>query len=183
MTRRLPSPRPALPLFCVAWFPAFEGIERLEAYRRKFDPLALEVAVHLTLVFPFPTPLKKLQVETHVKRIAASWPPIAVTFRPVRAKDNEFVFLMASRGADSIVALHDRLYTRSLAPHLRRDLPYEPHLTLGRCPEPARLDDALAHAALSLGGEHAAVMRELTLIALPPGGKIERVSTFPLLAG
>ncbi len=183
MTRRLPSPRPELPRFSVAWFPDFEGLARIEAYRRRFDPLAGEVAAHLTLVFPFPTPLSKLQVETHVKRVATGWPPVAVTFRQVRAKDNEFVFLMASRGADSLIALHDRLYTRSLAPHLRRDLPYEPHLTIARCPQPVRLDEALAHAAAAIGGEYAGVMRELTLIALPPGGKIERVSTFPLLAG
>ena len=183
MSRRLPSPRPALPRFAVAWFPAFEGIERIEALRRQFDPLAGEVAVHLTLVFPFPTPLTKLQVEAHVKRVATGWPPIAVAFRHVRAKDNEFVFLMASRGADSIIALHDRLYTRSLAPHLRRDLPYEPHLTLARCREPARLEEALAGAAEACGREHAAVMRELTLVAMAAGGKIDRVSTFPLLAG
>jgi len=167
----------------VAWFPALEGIERIEAYRRQFDPMAGEVAVHLTLVFPFPTPLTRLQVESHVKRVAAGWPPIAVTFRHVRAKDNEFVFLMASRGADSIVALHDRLYTRSLAPHLRRDLPYEPHLTLARCHDPAGLEEALARAATACEREYAGVMRELTLIALAAGGKIERVSTFPLLAG
>ena len=183
MPHRLPSPRPALPRFGVAWFPAFEGIERIEAYRRQYDPMARDLAAHLTLVFPFPTPLTKLQVETHVKRVAAGWPPIAVTFRQVRATDNEFVLLMAARGAASIVALHDRLYTRSLAPHLRRDLPYEPHMTLARCPEPARLEEALAHAGQSIGGEYAGVMRELTLIALPQPGKIERVSTFPLLAG
>lgn len=183
MSRRLPSPRPSLPRFAVAWFPAFEGIERIEAYRRQFDPMAGEVAVHLTLVFPFPTPLTRLQVESHVKRVAARWPPIAVTFRHVRAKDNEFVFLMASRGADSIVALHDRLYTRSLAPHLRRDLPYEPHLTLARCRDPAGLEEALARAAAACEREYAGVMRELTLIALAAGGKIERLSTFPLLAG
>jgi 2'-5' RNA ligase len=118
-----------------------------------------------------------------VKRVAAAWPPIAVTFRHVRAKDNEFVFLMVSRGADSISALHDRLYTRSLAPHLRRDLPYEPHMTIARCPEPARLDEALAHAAGSVNAEYADVMRDLTLVAWQPGGKIERLSSFPLLAG
>lgn len=183
MSRRMPSPRPALPRFAVAWFPAFEGIERIEDYRREFDPLAGDVAVHLTLVFPFPTPLKRIQVESHVKRIAAGWPPVAVTFRHVRAKDNEFVFLMASRGADSLVALHDRLYTRSLAPHLRRDLPYEPHLTIARCREPLRLDEALARAAASMDREYAGVVRELTLLALAAGGKIERLSTFPLLAG
>jgi 2'-5' RNA ligase len=183
VARRLPNPLPALPRFAVAWFPSFDGIERIEAYRARFDPLAHEVAVHLTLVFPFPTPLTRLQVESHVKRVAAGWPPVSVTFRHVRAKDNEFVFLMAARGAASIVALHDRLYTRSLAPHLRRDLPYEPHMTVARCPDPERLDEALARAAETMGGDYAGVMRELTLIAMPPGGKIERVSTFPLLAG
>ena len=114
--------RPPLPRFAVAWFPDFDGIDRIEAFRRRHDPAAALIPAHLSLVFPFPTALTRLQVETHVRRVASRWPPIPVTFGRVRTEANEFVFLMAARGAQSIKALHARFYTRSLAHHLRRDL-------------------------------------------------------------
>ena len=126
--------RPPLPRLAVAWFPRLAGIERIEAFRQRHDPMAALIPAHLTLVFPFPTALTPLQIEVHVRRVASRWPVIPVTFRAVRTEANEFVFLMAQRGAPSIVALHDKLHTRSLRQHLRPDFPYAPHITLARHP-------------------------------------------------
>ena len=180
MGRAVRLPRPPLPRFAVAWFPAFEGLERIEAYRRRHDPMAHDVAAHLTLVFPFPTALTALQLETHVRKVAAGWPPIPVTFRAVRVQANEFVFLMAQRGAQSIAALHDRLYARSLRQHLRTDLPYEPHITIARSLDPRQLDVSFAEAERDLAGEFHDVLREVTLLAVAPDGRIERIRDFPL---
>src|SRR5690349_3132192 len=92
------APRPPLPRLAVAWFPKFRGIDRVEAFRARHDPAASLIAAHLTLVFPFPTTLTPLQVQTHVRRVVAGWPPIPLSFRAVRTEANEFVFLMAGRG-------------------------------------------------------------------------------------
>ena|SRR5687768_9407554 len=175
----MPS-RPPLPRFAVAWFPAFPGIERIEAFRARHDPMAGLIPAHLSLVFPFPTALTALQLATHVQRVASRWPPVPVTFRRVRTEANEFLFLMASRGAASIKGLHDRLYTRSLAPHLRRDLPYEPHITLGRHADYARLQAALAEAEDTFREEHAGVIREVALLGVERNGKITLLQTFAL---
>ena len=180
MPASLRRSRPALPRFAVAWFPRFEGLEAVEAFRRRHDPMAPLIPAHLTLVFPFPTASTRLQVETHVKRVAARWPPIPVTFRGVRLHANEFVFLMAARGAESIAGLHDRLYTRSFLPYLRRDLPYEPHITIARDPSLARLEAALAQAREAFRREAADVIREVTLLAVGPDGRIERLSDIAL---
>ena len=176
---RLPS-RPPLPRYAVAWFPAFDGIERLEAFRARHDPMAPMIPAHVSLVFPFPTALSRLQLATHVQRVASRWPVIPATFRRPRLEANEFVFLMAARGAASIKALHDKLYTRSLAPHLRRELPYEPHITIARQPDFTRLEGALAEAEEAFGGELEAVMREVTLLAIGRAGKIELLQSFAL---
>lgn len=180
MKRVRPPPRPPLPRFAVAWFPGFPGIERVEAFRARHDPMAELVAAHLTLVFPFPTALSRLQIETHVRRVVSRWPPIPVTFRRTRTEANEFLFLMASRGAASIMALHDRLYTRSLAPHLRRDLPYGPHITLARYAEFPRLEAAAAEAEDEFVDELSDIIREVTLLCVGRNGKIERLATFAL---
>ncbi|HEY2630611.1 MAG TPA: 2'-5' RNA ligase family protein [Usitatibacter sp.] len=180
MPRGLRLPRPPLPRFAVAWFPGFEAMDRVEALRKRHDPAAHLVAAHLTLVFPFGTALSTLQVETHVRRVAGRWPAIPVTFRRTRLHANEFVFLMASRGAPSITALHDALYTRSLQPHLRRDMPYEPHITLARNASLAVLEGAVEEAGEALPGEYPDVMREVTLLDVAANGKITSLRTIPL---
>ena len=172
--------RPPLPRFAVAWLPKFEGIDRIEAFRRKHDPAAALIPAHVSLVFPFPTAHSRLQVETHVQRVVSRWPPIPVTLRRVRMHANEFLFLMVSRGAAAVTTLHDKLYTRSLAPHLRRDLPYEPHITLARHAEFARLEGALAEAEDVFGGEFSGVIREVTLLSVARDGKIDPLKSISL---
>ena len=164
----------------MAWFPQFEGLERVEAFRRRHDPMAGLIPAHLSLVFPFPTAHTRLQVETHVQRVASRWPPIPVTFRRVRMHANEFLFLMVARGAASITALHDRLYTRSFRPHLRLDIPYEPHITLARYAGFDQLEAALAEAEDEFRDEFTGVLREATLLSVAADGKIEVLKTIAL---
>jgi 2'-5' RNA ligase len=87
---------------------------------------------------------------------------------------------MASRGASAVNALHDKLYTRSLAPHLRRDLPYEPHITLARNADLAKLELAMAEAGERFGREFSDVIREVSLLAVDRDGKIERLKQISL---
>ncbi|HUP30733.1 MAG TPA: 2'-5' RNA ligase family protein [Usitatibacter sp.] len=172
--------RPPLPRLAVAWFPRFEGIERVEAFRRRHDPMAHLIPAHLTLVFPFPTALTPLQIQVHVQRVVSRWPPIPVTFRAVRSEANEFVFLMAQRGAASITALHDKLYTRSLRQHLRPEFPYAPHITLARHAALADLDRALEEAEAEFAGEASDVIRDVTLLAVAPDGRIAPLKSIAL---
>ena len=180
MPAALRRSRPPLPRFAVAWFPEFAGIERIEEFRARHDPMAAHIPAHLSLVFPFPTAHSRLQVQTHVQRIVSRWPPIPVGFRAVRLCANEFVFLMASRGAAAIATLHDKLYTRSFQPHLRRDLPYEPHITIARNPEFAALERSFSEAQDTFGREFEGVIREVTVLAVDRDGKIERLKQIPL---
>ncbi len=180
MARRLPPPRPRQPRYAVAWFPRFEGVDRIETFRQRHDPMARIIPAHLALVFPFPTSLTRLQVETHVRRVAARFPVIPISFRAVRPCASEFLFLMASRGAAAVAELHDRLYTRGLAPHLRNEIPYEPHITLARHPALADLDAALAEARDTFGREFTDTLREVTLVAVDPDGRIAPLANIPL---
>jgi 2'-5' RNA ligase len=142
--------------------------------------MASLVPAHLSLVFPFATAQSALQVETHVQRVVSRFPAIALTFRPVRLFANEFVFLMAARGAAAVIELHDRLYTRSLRPKLRADLGYEPHITLARNAELAHVEAAYEEARALFGGELHGVMREVTVLAVGQDGRIERLKDIAL---
>jgi 2'-5' RNA ligase len=180
MARIRRAPRPPLPRFAVAWFPRFAGLDRVEAFRREHDPMAALIPAHVSLVFPFATALKRLQVETHVRRVVSRWPVIPTSFRTVRIEANEFVFLMASRGAAAVTALHDALYTRSLRGHLRPEFPYAPHVTIARYKDFDRLEAAFEAARDRFGHEMTDTLREVELLAVAPDGRIERLSTLPL---
>jgi 2'-5' RNA ligase len=173
-------PRAPLPRFAVAWFPAFDGIEAIEALRRRHDPAVALIPAHVSLVFPFPTSLTRLQVSTNIRNVTSRWPPIPATFRRVRIHAGEFVFLMAARGAASITGLHDKLYTRSLRQHLRPEFGYEPHITVARDPDPRRVQAACAEAEATFPPEFSGVMREVELLGVGRDGKIDRLEAFPL---
>ena len=138
------------------------------------------IPAHLSLVFPFATALKRIQVETHVRRVVSRWPVIPTSFRAVKMEANEFVFLMASRGASSITALHDALYTRSLRHHLRPEFTYAPHITIARYKAIEPLEAAFDEARDLFGREIGDTLREVDLLAVAPDGRIERLSTLPL---
>ena len=177
---RARRPRAPLPRFAVAWFPEFAGIEEIEALRRAHDPASHLIPAHLSLVFPFPTSLTRLQVATHIRNVTSRWPPIPVTFRRVRIHGGEFVFLMASRGSASITALHDKLYTRSLRQYLRPEFAYEPHITVARSAEPSRLEEACAAAERTFPPEFSGVIREVELLAVARDGRIDRLESHAL---
>ena len=102
--------------------------------------------------------------------------------RAVRTESNEFVFLMAQRGAASITALHDKLYTRSLRQHLRPEFRYAPHLTLARHADFAAVERACAEAEDLFREEMSDVMREVTLLSVAPDGRITPLKSIALNA-
>ncbi|MEQ8814847.1 MAG: 2'-5' RNA ligase family protein [Thalassobaculum sp.] len=106
-----------------------------------------EIGPHVTLVFP--TGATDATTATgHLAMVAGETPPLDLAFRcalPVPDPDSgdTFVYLVPDEGFSTLVRLHDRLYSGPFAEALRLDLPYIPHITLGRIAE-AKLARALA---------------------------------------
>jgi 2'-5' RNA ligase len=181
MPRRLLVPRPALPRRALVWFPAAAGLTDVERFRAAHDPQAGAIAGHLTLVFPFASSLGAVQVAAHVRRAVARWPALPVRFERLGHFHADWVYLQVTRGHAAVTELHDRLYRGALAPFLRRDLPYEPHLTIGRASPACDADGLIAaarHAGLDRPRED--VMRTLTLVRLRQGGTIVAEAEFAL---
>lgn len=105
----------------------------IDATRAAHDPRAAWIRAHVTLVFP----CDAAGIAAHVAGLVREAAPITFVLREVRAvRDHAtgrggHVFLVPDEGAAEIVALHDRLYAGPLAPHLRTDLPFVPHVTVG----------------------------------------------------
>ena len=176
--------RPPLPRRGIVWFPAFPLASNIESFRSAHDPLALKIPAHLTLVFPFPCTLTATQIASHTRRIVAKCPPLPVVFRDVEGLLDEFVLLMARERAEALTALHDELYTGVLRNFLRREIVYNPHITIARARSREFFPDILQQAETLFsngrGVEWRIIMRELSVVTWHTDGKITVDATVPL---
>lgn len=172
--------RPRLPRRALVWFPPAARLESIEAFRARHDPLAATIPAHVTLVFPFASSLSALQIATHVRRVAAGWPVLPVAFAGSDAFDAQWVHLRVTRGRHALAELHDRLYRGILAPFLRVEFAYEPHLTIGRAADTSACAAMLRAAEESLRAPVEATLDALTLLTLRGNGRVERLCDIPL---
>lgn len=174
-------------MLAVVGYPHWSDTDRdwIEAIRREHDTAkAAAIAAHVTLVFPTGL-LTELVMLDHLRDQLRGIAPIDVGLSAVAPEadsqtPDHHVFLLPGDGREILMALHDRLYSGPLAPALRRDLPYHPHVTVGR------LHDAAT--AASVAGEirrQGRVVRgrivAMTLLRCFPH-KVEMVATLPLSA-
>ncbi len=144
----------------------------IQEVRAAHDPLYYEVAApHFTFVFPVVVDREALS--SHVSERVRGTPEIRFVLRcALVVKDvlsqYTHVFLVPDEGFGKIVNLHDRLYTGLLAPHLRIDIPFIPHVGIGNSIEPLackRLADELNARDLRIEG----VVRTLSIVSYEQG--------------
>jgi 2'-5' RNA ligase len=119
----------------------------IEPIRHRFDPLARSLPPHVTLVFPFESELTTQDVRNHIELATQGVGPFALTLEGVIGSEREYLVLNVKRGSDSIVELHERLYSGRLQAHLSLTHTYVPHVTVGRLRSEAAFEAALAAVA------------------------------------
>ncbi|HVO88930.1 MAG TPA: 2'-5' RNA ligase family protein, partial [Casimicrobiaceae bacterium] len=170
MRRRRPPPRPAFPRRALVWLLPDEAFDATVKFRLRYDPTATRIAPHVTLVFPFESTLGDVQIQAHVGKVVARWPAIPVRFEGFGHFHNDWVYRRITRGHEALLELHDRLYRGALAPFLRMDLPYEPHLTIARASMEHDVDALIATAKAALPRADEALMNALTLCRIDKDG-------------
>src|SRR5579884_1692965 len=121
--------------------------------------LASVVAPHFTLVFRL-IDVEASKLIEHVKAVVERWRSIPFVLRcalpiPDGVSEETSVFLVPEEGFSALVKLHDDLYRGMLASALRLDLPFVPHLTVGKTRDPWQakaLADQLNQQSLALQG-------------------------------
>ncbi len=152
----------------------------IEALRALHDPQAHRLAAHATLFFP--AAVAAADLVAAAREIARTHVPFELAFdRAVAQRDPDAsrVFLVPSRGAAELVALHDALYGGALRAHLRMDLPYVPHVTIA-----ARSDhDVCASLVGELearGVRAEAPVAAVDVLEVLESGGIAPIATIPL---
>jgi 2'-5' RNA ligase len=127
-------------------FPKFENVYHIKQLRNQFDPLALTIEPHITLVFPFESDLSTEQLRPHIQQAIQGIRSFPVQLHGITGSESEYLFLNVKHGNDEIIELHDRLYSGLLTEHLCAEHTYVPHLTIGRLNNKATFLTALETA-------------------------------------
>jgi hypothetical protein len=132
----------------------------IQAVRANHDELYYKVvAPHFTIVFPNFNQ-DKVEFVEHAKLQARCFKKIDFVLRcAIIVKDafNDYthLFLVPDEGYSEIVKLHDKLYDGPLAPELRLDIPFIPHIGIGNAIDPfacKKLADELNRKAFEING-------------------------------
>ncbi|CAB3898281.1 2'-5' RNA ligase family protein [Achromobacter anxifer] len=144
--------------------------EFIEVFRRQHDGQHPLVKAHFTLAFGC-AGIDELAYQQHLEEVARAHAPIGFTCRyAMLGADaaHAYAYLVPDEGHSGLSRLHDALYRQVLAPTLRLDLPYVPHITIGSSTNRAlmkSLCDELNQGGLDIRG----TVDRLTMAALENG--------------
>lgn len=128
----------------IVLIPQFRGVEMVENIREKYDPLAHVMNAHITLVAPFWSSFSTRELENWIKKLLSRTEPFELELKGISMASNAFenyLFLNIIRGREEILELNTILYD-GLLREFKSNLPYIPHMTLGKLPNKEALDSA-----------------------------------------
>jgi 2'-5' RNA ligase len=157
--------------------------EFIRGFRDAHDvPYRDVIGAHFTLVFGCGE-IEESEYLRHIEAVAAQFAPVAFCCRYAMlgadAEDGTaYVFLVPDEGNAAISRLHDELYRGPLAPYLRLDVPFTPHITIGTMEDRTQakqLCDELNASGLEVVGQ----LKAVTLGKIE-GGVFQDIAAFEL---
>lgn len=105
--------------------------ERIELFRKKHDPTYELIRAHITVVFGVDQSVSLGSLTHHVRTVLEHWKSFDIELSGFTKSWDHWLFLTLTRGNKKVMRLHDELYEGILAPYLRKDIQYIPHVGLG----------------------------------------------------
>jgi hypothetical protein len=106
--------------------------ENIQIFRRKYDFFVDCWKPHIPFIFPFPcNEIEEEEFTDHVETVLKNWKPFPIHIGGFTKSWDHWLLLLLKKGNEEAIALHDELYTGILAPYLRRDIEYIPHIGIG----------------------------------------------------
>lgn len=149
--------------FAVVNYPTLSksDFQWIQTIRKKHDKLFYKIVEpHFTIVFP----TENIDVDTlsnHINKVSEKVDSFEFIARCVTVGDPDFmghahIFMIPDEGFSKLVKLHDVFYTGPLAPELRLDLPFVPHIGIASDPsavECKKLVDRLNKQGFEVDGK------------------------------
>jgi 2'-5' RNA ligase len=117
-------------VFAVVHYPNLDT-QRINQFRRRYDPQVDLIEPHITLMFPLPESIGEKHLVNHLESVLRGRQPFPIHLQGLQKSWDDYLFLMIQEGKADIIGLHNEIYTGVLANHRRGELPYLPHLSLG----------------------------------------------------
>jgi 2'-5' RNA ligase len=144
---------------------------------------ASRVAPHFTLVFG-DSSVPEADYLQHVRTVAGAAAPFPFTCRRAitgtdHQDDTGYAFLAPDTGNSEIVKLRNHLHTGPFSGLLRPDIPYVPHITVGRfagVKAARQVCDSLNASGINVSGRITA----LTIVAMDTQGTLQEIQAIPL---
>ena len=115
-------------------FPEFKNMEIIDKIRNQYDPLANLVRPHITLVFPFKSPMGNKKLERILDMRLMAVKPFELKLGGISKHEDTFgnyLFLDVLQGAEELCGIHQILYENEFK-KFDLGLPYAPHMTIGK---------------------------------------------------
>lgn len=125
-------------------FPEFENVDIIDGIRTKYDPLVDLVRPHITIVFPFELAVSNEELSVILENRLSRVKPFEIEmhgFSKCEDRFGNYLFLNMTKGAESIIRLHDLLYKNEFS-QLDMGIPYTPHITVGKLSTVEELNEA-----------------------------------------
>lgn len=113
-------------------FPKFKNLDKIQKIRNKYDNLSNLVPPHITLVFPFSDKISNDELSNKLTTLLNNISPFNITFQGISLSNDNYIFLNCINGNDTIIKLHDTIYSEILPSHIKNSIQYIPHITLGK---------------------------------------------------
>ena len=130
-------------------FPEFENIDFIDKIRSKYDPLAVLVRPHITLVFPFESDMTDDEIRAILEKRLEDTRRFDLAlhgFGKQIEKFGNFLFLNVTQGKGEITKIHDILYANEFM-KFNLGFPYDPHMTVGKTRTAEELNEAYEDAS------------------------------------
>lgn len=105
--------------------------EKIELFRKKHDPTYKLIRSHITVVFRVDQSVSVQSLFDHVRTVLEHWRSFDIELSGFTKSWDHWLFLTLTKGNEKVTRLHDELYEGILAPYLRTDIEYIPHIGLG----------------------------------------------------
>lgn len=117
-------------MLAAVYFPDI-NLDKINYFRKKYNPEDWTIIQpHLTITFPINDIPEKL-LQQHIESVTKKLKSFPICLNGLTKSFDDYLFLEVKEGNEEIIKLRNQLYSGILAPYLKADIPFSPHLTLG----------------------------------------------------
>lgn len=116
--------------YFLAQFPKIE-FTQINEIRSKYDTNYSYIDPHIAVVFPVDSSIGESKLIDHIQSVTKNIASFPISLSGLEKSWDHYLYLTVSKGAENIIALHDKLYSGILEKYWFKNVPYKPHITLG----------------------------------------------------